>query len=212
MDRELLKILRERQKCIYEDPKSILKRYDEFLMGNGIYHSFNQDLFFKSIKNKKFLCRGTLLIYFEANYDNEKLFLLECLHNIGYDTDSLVQLVLDIFKRQKNNEFLWQYADFLYTLKNYKYMNDYLKIIMDKDYGINREMLILLVGESKINTNIPYLIELSKDDTVRGHVLAALSNYDDNRIMLLMEENVKNPKKWISDISKEYISKHRDLT
>ena len=83
---------------------------------------------------------------------------------------------------------------------------------MDKDYGINREMLILLVGESKINTNIPYLIELSKDDTVRGHVLAALSNYDDNRIMLLMEENVKNPKKWISDISKEYISKHREMT
>lgn len=208
MDKQLLKLLKEKRKNVYADPQSILKKYDEFLEKNGVYHSFNQKLFFDSLKGKNNLCEFTLSMFFEATYDNEKELLLYCLLYMGYDHNSLVELVLDIFKKQKQNDYLWHYADFLYSLKNYEYLKDYIKLIMNKSYGTSREMLILLVGESGRNIVVPYLIELSSDNTVIGHVLIALSYYDDDRILPLMKNHTNHPKKWIADIANEYLTKH----
>lgn len=188
MDKQLVKLLKQKRKNIYADPQSILKKYDRFLEENGIYHSLNEEMFFVSIKGQSHLCEFTLSMYFEATYDNEKEFLLNCLLQMGYDSNSLVELVLDIFKEQKQNKNLWHYADFLYSLKNYKYLDEYIQIIMDKSYGTNREMLILLVGESKLDRVVPYLIKLSSDDEVVGHVLTALSNYDNNEIIIIMKK------------------------
>lgn len=208
MDKQLLKLLKQKRKNAYADPQSILRKYDEFLEKNGVYHSFNEELFLNSIKNKGNLCEFTISIYFEATYDNEKDFLLNCLLHMGYDRNSLVELVLDIFKRQKQNEYLWHYADFLYLLKNYKYLDDYIKLIMDKSYGTSREMLILLVGESRMDIVIPYLIELSNDNNVIGHVLTALSYYDDDKILPIMKKYINHPQKWISDIAQKYLKRH----
>ncbi len=208
MDKQLLKLLEQKRKNAYADSKSILKKYDHFLEENGVYHSFNEKLFFDSIKNKGNLCEFTISIYFEATYDNEKEFLLNCLLHMGYDRNSLVELVLDVFENQKQNDYLWHYADFLYSLKNYEYLDDYIKLIMDKGYGSSREMLILLVGESGKEIVIPYLIKLSNDNTVVGHVLVALSHYDDGKIILIMKKHVNHPQKWISDTARKYLAEH----
>lgn len=208
MDKQLLKLLEQKRKNVYADPQSILKKFDQFLEENGVYHSFNENMFFDSIKNKCNLCEFTKSMYFEATYDNEKEFLLNCLLHMGYDRNSLVELVLDVFEKQKYNKYLWQYADFLYLLKNYEYLDDYIKLIMDKSYGTSREMLILLVGESRKDFVIPYLIELCNDSTITGHVLTALSHYDDDKILSIMKEYTNHPKKWISDVAKKYLKKH----
>lgn len=209
IDKMLLKQLKQRRDEVYADPRSIQKKYDEFLEAHGVYHSLNQELFFNSVKNRSDLCEGTLSTYFEATYDNEKLFLLDCLLHMGYNRNSLVELVLNEFNKRHDN-YLWEYADFLYNLKNYKYMNEYLKIIMDKSYGDNRQMLILLVGKSKSNTVLPYLLELAADDEdgIIGHVLIALSNFNDDRIIPAMKKYVDYPKKWIADVAEKYLSQH----
>ncbi len=209
MDKQLLKLLEQKRKNAYADPQSIFRKYDCFLEENGVYHSFNEKLFFDSIKNKGNLCEFTLSIYFEATYDNEKEFLLNCLLHMGYDRNSLVELVLDLFKKEKQNKYLWHYADFLYSLKNYEYLDDYIKLIMDKSYGSSREMLILLVGESRMDMVIPYLIELSNDNSVIGHVLTALSHYDDGKITTIMKKHINHPQKWISDIANKYLQKRQ---
>lgn len=208
MDKQLLKLLKQKRKNAYMDPQSILRKFDKFLEDNGVYHSFNEETFFNSLKSKVHLCEFTLSIFFEATYDNEKEFLLYCLLHMGYKHDSLVELVLDVFEKQKHNEYLWHYADYLYSLKNYEYMDDYIKLIMDKSYGTSREMLILLVGESKQNKVIPYLKKLSTDDAVIGHVLTALSNFNDDEIVLIMQKHANHPQKWISNVAKQYLIEH----
>ena len=87
-------------------------------------------------------------------------------------------------------------------------MDDYLRIIMDKEYDTNREMLILLVGESKQIIAVPYLKELSTDDVVIGHVLIALGNYYDDEIVSIMKKHTNHPIKWISDVAKQYLATH----
>ena len=208
MDKQLLKMLKKKREKFYNDKLSISKKYDDFLEKNGIYHSLNEQIFFNSIKGKKNLCEFTLQVYHEANYDNEKDFLLDCLLHMGYDRNSLTELVLSEFKKNKQSEYLWHYADFLYYLKNYLYMDDYLDIISDSGYGSSREMLILLVGESKKESVIPYLIKLSNEENVIGHVLVALSQYDDDRVISLMTKFADYPKTWISEVAKKYIKNH----
>ena len=208
MDKQLIKLIKQKRNNAYNDPQSILGKYDEYLEKNGIYHSVNEEVFFASIKGKKNLCDFTLSMIYEAIYDNEKEFLLNCLLQMGYESDSLVEIVLDIFKEQKQNKNLWNYADFLYSLKNYKYLDEYIKIIMDKRYGTSREMLILLVGESKMEKVVPYLVKLSRDVEVVGHTLVALSNYVNDEIIAIMKTYTKHKKKWISDVANKYLKEN----
>lgn len=206
MDKQLLKLLKQKRKDIYADPQSVLKQFDAFLDENGIYHSLDQNAFFHSIKGKEHLCEYTLSLFHEATYDNEKDFLLDCLLHMGYNRDRLAEFALNLF--EERSDYLWHYADFLYSLKNYQYMDDYLRIIMDKSYGTAREMLILLVGESRQSRVLPYLKELTADDEVIGHVLTALSNFCDDEISLVMQRYVHYPKKWIADVAKQYLKAH----
>ena len=208
MDKQLLKLLIKKRKNVYADPKSVLKAYDAFLEANGIYHSFNQEAFLNSIKNKGHLCEDTWSFLSKATYDNEKEFLLNCLLRMGCKRNLLVEFVLNVFEEQRQNEYLWHYADFLYSLKEYEFLDEYLKLIMDQDYGSSREMLILLVGESKQNKVIPYLKELLSDAQIVGHVLTALSNFSDNGIGLIMKEYINHPQRWISNVAQKYLASH----
>ena len=83
MDKQLLKLLNKKRKIAYDDPQSISREYDEYLEKNGVYHSFNEKVFFNSIRNKGYLCEFTLSMFFKATYDNEKEFMLNCLLHIS---------------------------------------------------------------------------------------------------------------------------------
>ena len=52
MNKKLLSLLKEKRKMLYDNPDSIMKRYDEYLESNGIYHSLNRNLFEKNIKGR----------------------------------------------------------------------------------------------------------------------------------------------------------------
>lgn len=206
MNKKLLELLEFKRQQAYNDPKSIQKELDVFLESNGVYRSFNEDIFMKKIKGKSHLCNYTLSLYFKATLDNEKVLLLRCLLEMGYSENAIIEMVLNIFQLEKENENLWNYADFLYRLKNYSYLDDYVKLIMDQTLGTNREMIILLVGESKALSVIPYLLELAQDDEILGHVLIALTNFKDSRIITLMKKHTDHQKKWVADIAQNYLT------
>ena len=64
--------------------------------------------------------QGTLSIYAVATYDNEKLFLLDCLLHMGYNRNSLVELVLNEFNK-RHDDYLWEYADFQMCIRDSGY-------------------------------------------------------------------------------------------
>lgn len=208
MDKKLLEILQEKKKSAYCNPCSILKEFDDYLLCNGIYRSFNENLFIKQIKNRKELIDFSLTIYFKATLDNEREFLLYCLFYMGYDKCVLAEMVLDIFRYEKGNTYLWHYADFLYSLKVYSFMNEYINLIKDNSYGRSREMLVLLIGESKNPLVIPHLLEVANDKEILGHTLVALSNFSDPKIISLMKKHTNNKIKWIADTATNYVTNH----
>lgn len=208
MDKDLLKLLGEKRAAEYSDPNSVLKEFDAFLESNGIYHSLNQSIFFKHIDGKTALAEFTLHMYSKATLDNERLFLLDCLLHMGYDKCKLAEMVLRVFRSEKENLCLWDYADFLYSIKVYSLLNDYISLIMDRSYGSARQMLVLLVGESKSPLVVPYLLELVREDEILGHVLIALSHFTDSRILPIMEANTHNKTKWIAKVASDYVKKH----
>lgn len=206
MDKKLLLLLKKKRKSAYANSDSILKEYDECLENNGIYHSLNIDKFKMSIKGHIELCDEILKLYYKANLENERIVLLEDLSVIGYDKNRLTELVLSVFYAEKRPTNLWEYADLLYSMKNYRYLPQYLDIIKDKSYGEDRQMLILLVGKSKNKDVIQVLTELLDDSTVYGHALEALSNFKQDEIASIMSRYKDCHVKWIQKIAKKYLS------
>lgn len=208
MDKKLLDLLNLKRQQAYNNPFSIQKELDSFLEANGIYRTFNEDVFFNKIKGKLYLSDYTLSLYSKAILDNEKELLLHCLLHMGFDKCVLAKMVLDIFRFEKENTYLWHYADFLYSLKVYSFMNDYISLIKDKSYGQSREMLVLLIGESKSPLVIPHLLEAAHDEEILGHTLVALSNFSDPKIISLMKKHTNNKIKWIADTATNYVTNH----
>ena len=207
VDKEFLSLLRKRRKELYKDPDSILKKYHKFLESNYIYPSENRALFEKDIKGRKELCEGILKIYDEVKYAGERKELLRDLHVIGYDKNKLTELVLDVFYFENLPSDLWGFGDLLYTIKNYRYMEQYMTIIQEKRYGINRQMVVLLVGKSKKTEVIPVLKELLNDPDVHGHALNALANFLGEDIENIMRQYCNYEVTWIRNIAKRYLKK-----
>ena len=209
MDKQLLSILRKKQQLLRNNPDSIFQQYDTYLESNGFYRSLNRNTFEKQIKGHTELCNDILVLYNEAKLENERLVLLEDLAAIGYDKNKLVQLILQVFHREPRPSNLWEYADLLYSLKNYRYLGEYLTIIKDESYKEDRQMLILLVGKSKKVDVVPVLTALLEDSLVYGHALDALSNFSGEHIEHIMLKYADCETLWIRKIAQRYLRKRR---
>lgn len=205
MNSKWIALLREKRNDVSMNPDSILKKYDNFLNAHGIYFALDRMYFHKSIKGHTELCEGILDLYAEATLENEKLVLLEDLATIGYNTNKLSEMILHIFRDEPLPTNLWEYADLLYTLNNFRYLSEYLTIISNKRYGDARQMLILLVGKSKNKCVIPVLKELLNDSSVYGHALEALSNFREKEIEKIMCGYLSSNIIWIKQIAEKYL-------
>ena len=205
--KELKKIIKKRKEDIYNDPRSVLKKYDEYLALNGIYHTDDTMLFEQKLKGHTELSEMILSFYREAELENEKIALLDDLYATGYDKDKLTEIILEAFFSKKVSSHLWQYGDLLYKMKRYKYLDQYISIIKDKTYGEDRQMVVCLVGKSKKEKVIPILKELLNDDTIEGHVVNALTNFSGEDIVNIMEKYSKCDRIWIRNMAKNYLLK-----
>lgn len=204
---QLIDFLNKRKKEIYKNPHSILKEYDEFLEFNGIYPSHDVVSFRKKLKGRKELCEKILYFYNIAKLDNERLSLLEDLIATGYDKNKIVEIILDAFFSDNPPTNLWHYGDLLYELKRYKYLPEYIKIASDNRYGSERQMVVLLLGKSKKMEVIPVLLQLTEDKTVYGHAVEALTNFEGEQIVEVMQKYKDCDVKWISKVARKYLEK-----
>ena len=209
MKKALLKVLNVNQDSAYSDPKSVLKEYDIFLAINGIYRSNDIESYRKKIRKKTELCDEIITLYKKATLENERILLLEDLFAIGYDSDKLVVMILAVFSYKNRPANLWEYGDLLYTIRNFRYLTQYIKIIEDYTLGDDRQMVILLVGKSREEKVIPILTSLLDDSTVYGHALEALSCFSGEEIDRIMIKYMNCSVKWISRIAQGYMAKYR---
>ncbi|MBQ5649182.1 MAG: HEAT repeat domain-containing protein, partial [Clostridia bacterium] len=86
-------------------------------------------------------------------------------------------LLEDYRSLEATDSVQWDISDCLYTIRAMKYVDEYIELISDKRYGSNRKMLILLLGERKVEKAIPVLIRLLDDEDVRLHAISALGYF-----------------------------------
>ena len=199
------KIIDNVQKDKYNDKNSILKEYDLFLLEKGIYRGYDTEQFKKTVANREDLIEYTLELLNKTIYQNERLFLIEVLFSCGYDRNSMVELILNEF--EKNKKLDWHLCDLLRKIKNFKYLDKYIQIVNVSDYGESREMLIELLGISKNEVVIPVLMNLLCDSTVSDHVLVALTNFREKSIIEIMKKNKNHSRRWVRQAIQRYLDK-----
>lgn len=204
VNNQLMDFLNNIKDEVYINTNSIMKEYDEFLEFNGIYHSNDIASFRKKLKGRLDLCEKMLYFYHSAKLDNERLSILEDLIATGYNKDQIVEIILEAFFLDTPPINLWHYGDMLYILKRYKYLPEYIKIVSDNRYGTNRQMVVLLLGKSKKPEVVPVLLELTCDKTVYGHAIEALTNFEGEQIVDVMQKYKDCDVKWISKVARKY--------
>jgi len=113
----------------------------------------------------------------EQGKTNEQNHFLTFFHFRGFD--EVVPMLLEDYCSNKTEDLTrWLISDCLYQIGSSDYIDDYIKIISDSHYGINRQMIILLVGKLKAEKAVPILKELMKDDSVKLQATRAFSNYN----------------------------------
>ena len=86
-------------------------------------------------------------------------------------------LLADYYSSETPDLTRWFISDCLYTIRSKKYVDEYLKIISNKSYGTDRQMIVLLMGTLKVEKAIPLLIELLEDEEVRLQSICALGYF-----------------------------------
>lgn len=171
----LLEQYKESEKQMEKNPDSILLAFKQELLNLGFsFQVLNQA---ESLlpKYKDIVLPIVIKYYKKAKLKNEKQYLLGWFHHKGLE--EVVPMLLEDYCSNNTDIDKWAIGDRLYQICSKKYVDDYLKIIADPSYGIDRQMIVLLVGKLKVEAAIPILIDLLEDEGVRLHAIDALGNF-----------------------------------
>jgi len=164
------------------------------------------------LKDEKY--QNDIIEFLENNFekiqqDNIKSYALKLVHIKGFD--KAVPFLLDAFKKSNDNksDYKWRIGNALETIgtKNIDYINEMKKIVLDKQHGSSREMMVLALGKSKNETIISTLINLLNDETIYQHVLIALSKFGKPELRQYFERFLNHEKSNIRYNAKKAIEK-----
>jgi hypothetical protein len=122
--------------------------------------------------------------------------------------NSIVPFLIKEFKDEKTLDITrWFISDCLYKIRSKEYTRDYLSIVSDKAFGMNRQMIILLLGKLKEESTVPILIDLLEDEEVRLHVICALGEFKKEEFRCHFERFEKSNNPGWSKYSKKALKK-----
>ena len=97
-------------------------------------------------------------------------------HYKGFE--EVVPMLLEDFYSPKTPDLTRSFiAENLRVIHSKKYKEDYLKIISDSSYGVNRYAVMDLVGKLKIEAAVPLLIKMLDEEKLRTNAICALCDY-----------------------------------
>ena len=167
---------KEDEKYFKEHPDSLIIPFLNELRELGFEFEHAPEGSGLETKYKKVIIPIVLKYYAEAKRlkkENERLYFMGYFHCKG--ADYIVPMLLEDYRfPETTQQILWAISDCLYTIRAMKYVDEYIELVSDKHYGINRQMIILLLGERKVEKAIPVLISLLDDEDVRLHAISAL--------------------------------------
>lgn len=209
----LVKLILENQKKTYqaycrEHPDSLIPLFEKELRDLGYgFEVYNQIIGFMP-KHKETILPIAIRYYQKArelSKDNEQNYFMSFFHFKGFE--EVVPMLLEDFYSNNPDIDKWAIGACLYQIRSPKYIDDYLGIIADSDYGINRQMIVLLVGKLKVEKAIPVLIHLLDKKDVGLHAISALGNYKREEFRPIFERYLQSENKALSKEAKRAIQK-----
>lgn len=178
--KQLLDEIAEQEKqYLQSNPNSLIPAFCQELRELGFEFDFYHQVkcFLPKYKKRIF---PIVLQYYDrvkaAKMENEQLFFMGFLRYKGMD-EVVPDLLAEYRSPQSSDTVKWVISDCLYAIRSPKYAKDYIDIINNPAYGINRQMIVLLVGKLHIENAIPDLIDLLEDDIVCLHAIIALGDF-----------------------------------
>ena len=107
---------------------------------------------------------------------NEQNYFIHFLCIKGLD-DVIPMLLEDYYFEKTTNLTRWFISDCIYQIRSKNFVKEYINIVSNKTFGINRQMIVLLLGKLKEESAISTLVDLLEDEEVRLHAICALGEF-----------------------------------
>ena len=175
-------IMREKakEKQYYADhPDSLIPQFEGELQALGLSFEISNQILGYMPRHKKTILPIAMKYYQKAKQENrtdEQTHFLQFFHYHGFD--EIVPMLLADYKASTTTELTrWLISDCLYQIRSKNFLDDYINLVSNPQYGINRQMLVLLLGKLKSDDAIPVLLTLLDDHDVSLQVITALGEY-----------------------------------
>ncbi len=162
-----------------ENPSSLIPLFEKDLRDLGFNFYVDSQIIGFMPKHKKVILPIAIRYYQIAKAlkkYNEQNYFIRFFHFKGFE--NLVPMLLEDFYSKETQELTrWFIADTLFQIRSFDFTKEYIDIISDKEFGHNRQMIILLLGKLKEESAIPVLIDLLEDEEVRLQAICALGEF-----------------------------------
>lgn len=167
------------KKYYSEVPDSLIPCFDKELRELGFeYEIGSQPIGFMPRYKKEIL--PIAIRYYQLAKEqrkfNEQNYFMRFLGFKGFE-EVVPMLIEDYYSNATQDLTRWFISDCIYQIKSKKYIKDYIDIASNSDFGVNRQMIILLLGKLKAEDSIPILINLLEDEQVRLQAISALGMF-----------------------------------
>ena len=163
-----------------EHSDSLVLLFEKELRDKGLVFEISEQSLGLMPKNKKIILPIAIKYYQEAKKlgkRNEQEHFMQFFYYKG--VEEVVPILLEDFKSPGIRDIdRWSIGDCLYQIRSKRYIDEYLDIISNVEYGQSRQMLILLIGHFKVDKAVPILIDLLEDESVRLHTIGALGCFE----------------------------------
>ena len=162
-----------------DNPDSLIPPFEKELRELGFDFEISNQTYGFMPKHKDVILPIAIKYYQLAKKqkkDNEQNHFMRFFSFKGFE-EVIPILLADYYSSETPDLTRWFISDCLYTIRSKKYVDEYLKIISNKSYGTDRQMIVLLMGTLKVEKAIPLLIELLEDEEVRLQSICALGYF-----------------------------------
>lgn len=170
----------EEEKYYKENPDSLIPLFEKELREAGFVFEISNQTLSLMPKHKDIILPIALKYYNlskKLKKDNEQNHFLSFFSFKGLD-DIAEMLICDFCSEETEELTRWFISDCLYSIRSKKYIDDYLDIISDSNFGTSRQMIILMLGKFKEERAVPVLIKLLEEESVRLHAICALGDFN----------------------------------
>ena len=162
-----------------ENSDSLIPLFEQELRNLGFEFETSNQVFDLSGKHAKAIVPIAIKYYQlakELDKPNEQNHFMSFFYIKGLD-DVIPTLIEDYYSEKTTDLTRWFISDCIYQIRSRHFVKEYLEIAINKTFGQNRQMIVLLLGKLKEEGAISTLISLLEDEDVRLHAICALGEF-----------------------------------